>query len=127
MKSIALVTLFLFLIKFALLKKENQNITGILYEMGIGKYMTKVKMILSTSTTNNTLFSNANRKYAYDIQENRNESTLIDTLIFNEIPIPELKFNIKIDPTNFNDDTIQGELGFGINLNGKKSINRIII
>jgi hypothetical protein len=126
MKSLISVTLFLFLINFTSLKKETQNIPGISYEIVIGQNMTKIKMILSTSTTNHTLFSNSNRKYAYEIQDKRNKSTLIDTITFNEIPIPELKFNVKIDPTNFNDQTIQGELGFGINLNGKNEFIELL-
>ena len=122
MKSIISITIIIILINSISLKKEKHNIPGIIYEIGIGKNMTKIKMLLSTSTTNNTLFSNSNRKYAVEIQEKRNKSFLIDTMIVNEIPIPDFKFHLEIDPTDFNDESIQGELGFGINLEGKNEL-----
>jgi hypothetical protein len=43
-------------------------------------------------------------------------------MIVNEIPIPDFKFHLEIDPTDFNDESIQGELGFGINLEGKNEL-----
>ena len=92
MKSLISVTLFLILINFISLKEERKTIPGILYEIGIGQNLTKIKMLLSTSTTNNTLFSNSNRRYALEIQEKRNKSILREIIIFNEVPIKRIYF-----------------------------------
>ena len=126
MKSVISTILILILINTILLIEEKQTIPGIFYEIGIGKNTTKVKMILSTSTTNNTLFSNSNRKYAVEIQEKRNKTFLIDSMLINEIPILDFKFDLEIDPTDFNDESIQGELGFGINLDGKNQLMELL-
>ena len=126
MKSVISIILILILINTILLIEEKQTIPGIFCEIGIGKNTTKVKMILSTSTTNNTLFSNSNRKYAVEIQEKRNKTFLIDSMLINEIPILDFKFDLEIDPTDFNDESIQGELGFGINLDGKNQLMELL-
>jgi hypothetical protein len=76
-------------------------------------------MLFNTFTTNQTLYSNSNRKYALKINQKRNHSYITEHITINEIIIPNFDFNIKIDPTNFNDNSIQGEFGLGINLEGK--------
>jgi len=126
MKSLISVTLILILINFISLKEERNTIPGILYEIGIGQNMSKIKMLLSTSTTNNTLFSNSNRRYALEIQEKRNKSILTDTITFNEVPIKDFTFNLEIDDTEFDDDTIQGEFGLGINLYGRNELIELL-
>ena len=122
MKSEISIIIAFILANCITMKEEKNNIPGIFYEIIIGKNMTNVKMLLSTSTTNNTLFSNSNRRYAAEIQEKRNKSLLTDTMVINEIPIPDFKFYLEIDPLDFDDESIQGELGFGINLDGKNDL-----
>ena len=126
MKSFISVAIILILINFISLKEERKTIPGILYEIGIGKNISKIKMLLSTSTTNNTLFSNSNRRYALEIQEKRNKSILTDTITFNEVPIKDFTFNVGIDDTDFDDDTIQGEFGLGINLYGRNELIELL-
>ena len=92
MKSLVSVALFFILIHVISLKEERKTIPGILFEIGIGKNISKIKMLLSTSTINNTLFSNSNRRYALDIQEKRNKSILREIIIFNEVPIKRIYF-----------------------------------
>ena len=126
MKTISFIILFLNLIKFISLKEEYRNLSGLLYEVSIGPKLTKIQMLLSTSTINNTLFSNSNRKYAYEIQEKRNKSLLIDTLTMNEVPLPNFKFQLDVDPTDFKDESIQGQFGFGINLEGRNELIELL-
>ena len=83
-------------------------------------------MLFNTFTTNLTLFSNANRKYALEINNKRNHTYLIDSLTINEVILPNLVFDIEIDPTDFNDDSIQGEIGLGINLEGKNEFINLL-
>jgi len=47
-------------------------------------------------------------------------------MLINEIPILDFKFDLEIDPTDFNDESIQGELGFGINLDGKNQLMELL-
>ena len=126
MKTISFIILFLNLINLISLKEENRNLSGLVYEVSIGPNLTKIKMLLSTSTINNTLFSNSNRKYAYEIQAKRNKSLLIDTLTINEVPIPNFKFQLDIDPTDYNDASIQGQFGFGLNLKGENDLIELL-
>ena len=58
-------------------------------------------------------------KLKIKINQKRNHSYITEHITINEIIIPNFDFNIKIDPTNFNDNSIQGEFGLGINLEGK--------
>ena len=126
MKFIVSVILFLFIIDFITTKEEEDNNSGVLYEIGIGPNSTKIKMLLSTSTTNNSLFTNSNKRYATEIQKKKNQSFLIDSVTMNEVTIPEFKFDLKNDPTDFNDNSIQGELGLGINLEGENKLIELL-
>ena len=126
MKSIESLILILFLFNFVLPKEEKENQKGLLYEIGIGPNSTKIKMILSTFTLNNTLYSNSNRKYSKEIQQKRNGSTLTEPIFFNKEEIQEFTFDLKMDPTDFKDEQIQGEFGLGIDLNGKNQLIELL-
>ena len=126
MKIIVSIILSLFIINYISPKEEEEIIPGLLYEIRIGPNQTKIKMLLSTSTTNNTLFSNSNRKYSKEIQEKRNKSVLIDSVVINDVPISEFKFDVKMDYTDFNDASIQGELGLGVNLEGENDLIELL-
>ena len=104
---------------YSLEETENKSHTSLLFGVQIGENNTQIKMLFNTFTTNQTLYSNSNRKYALKINQKRNHSYITDHITINEIIIPNFDFNIKIDPTNFNDNSIQGEFGLGINLEGK--------
>ena len=121
MKSIILLILLCYMINFiySLEETENKSHTSLLFGVQIGENNTQIKMLFNTFTTNQTLYSNSNRKYALKINQKRNHSYITDHITINEIIIPNFDFNIKIDPTNFNDNSIQGEFGLGINLEGK--------
>ena len=121
MKSIEFLIFILFLFNFVFPKEEKENQKGLLYEIGIGPNSTKIKMLLSTFTTNNSLYSNSNRKYSKEIQQKRNGSTMTESIFFNKEVIPEFTFDLKMDPTDFKDSQIQGEFGLGIDL--KEKIN----
>ncbi len=121
MKSIIPLILLCYMINFiySLEETENKSHTSLLFGVQIGENNTQIKMLFNTFTTNQTLYSNSNRKYALKINQKRNHSYITDHITINEIIIPNFDFNIKIDPTNFNDNSIQGEFGLGINLEGK--------
>ena len=121
MKSIIPLILLCYMINFiySLEETENKSHTSILFGVQIGENNTQIKMLFNTFTTNQTLYSNSNRKYALKINQKRNHSYITEHITINEIIIPNFDFNIKIDPTNFNDNSIQGEFGLGINLEGK--------
>ena len=121
MKSIILLILLCYMINFiySLEETENKSHTSLLFGVQIGENNTQIKMLFNTFTTNQTLYSNSNRKYAVKINQKRNHSYITEHITINEIIIPNFDFNIKIDPTNFNDNSIQGEFGLGINLEGK--------
>ena len=121
MKSIILLILLCYMINFiySLEETENKSHTSLLFGVQIGENNTQIKMLFNTFTTNQTLYSNSNRKYALKINQKRNHSYITEHITINEIIIPNFNFNIKIDPTNFNDNSIQGEFGLGINLEGK--------
>ena len=121
MKSIILLILLCYMINFiySLEETENKSHTSLLFGVQIGENNTQIKMLFNTFTTNQTLYSNSNRKYALKINQKRNHSCITEHITINEIIIPNFDFNIKIDPTNFNDNSIQGEFGLGINLEGK--------
>jgi hypothetical protein len=104
---------------YSLEETENKSHTSLLFGVQIGENNTQIKMLFNTFTTNQTLYSNSNRKYALKINQKRNHSYITEHITINEIIIPNFDFNIKIDPTNFNDNSIQGEFGLGINLEGK--------
>ena len=120
MKSfISFIFLFI-LINFITTKEEHESKvhSSTLFSLAIGENNTNISMLFNTFSTNLTLYSNANRKYALEINNKRNHSYIIETLTINEVILPNLVFDIKIDPTDFNDDSIQGEIGLGINLEG---------
>ena len=121
MKSIILLILLCYMINFiySIEETENKSHTSLLFGVQIGENNTQIKMLFNTFTTNQTLYSNSNRKYALKINQKRNHSYITEHITINEIIIPNFDFNIKIDPTNFNDNSIQGEFGLGINLEGK--------
>ena len=121
--------IFLFnLINFIITKEENElrDHSSLLFNLAIGENNTNISMLFNTFTTNLTLFSNANRKYALEINNKRNHTYLIDSLTINEVILPNLVFDIEIDPTDFNDDSIQGEIGMGINLEGKNEFINLL-
>ena len=121
--------IFLFnLINFIITKEENElrDHSALLFNLAIGENNTNISMLFNTFTTNLTLFSNANRKYALEINNKRNHTYLIDSLTINEVILPNLVFDIEIDPTDFNDDSIQGEIGLGINLEGKNEFINLL-
>ena len=121
--------IFLFnLINFIITKEENElrDHSTLLFNLAIGENNTNISMLFNTFTTNLTLFSNANRKYALEINNKRNHTYLIDSLTINEVILPNLVFDIEIDPTDFNDDSIQGEIGLGINVEGKNEFINLL-
>ena len=121
MKSIIPLILLCYSINFinSLEEQKNKSHSSLLFDAEIGENNTRIKMLFNTFTTNQTLYSNSNRKYALKINQKRNHSYITEHITINEIIIPNFDFNIKIDPTNFNDNSIQGEFGLGINLEGK--------
>ena len=128
MKSfISFIFLFI-LINYITTKEEHENKvhSSTLFSLAIGENNTNISMLFNTFSTNLTLYSNANRKYALEINNKRNHSYIIETLTINEVILPNLVFDIKIDPTDFNDDSIQGEIGLGINLEGRNEFINIL-
>ena len=128
MKSfISFIFLFI-LINYITTKEEHENKvhSSTLFSLAIGENNTNISMLFNTFSTNLTLYSNANRKYALEINKKRNHSYIIETLTINEVILPNLVFDIKIDPTDFNDDSIQGEIGLGINLEGRNEFINIL-
>ena len=128
MKSfISFIFLFI-LINFITTKEEHESKvhSSTLFSLAIGENNTNISMLFNTFSTNLTLYSNANRKYALEINNKRNHSYIIETLTINEVILPNLVFDIKIDPTDFNDDSIQGEIGLGINLEGRNEFINIL-
>ena len=128
MKSIN-TFIFLFCFFNLILSKEepkNKTHSSLLFDINIGSSNTPIKMLFNTFTTNQTLYSNSNRKYALKINEKRNHSYFTDSITINEIILPNFVFDIKLDPTDFDDENIQGELGVGINLEGKNDLISIL-
>ena len=128
MKSFIYLIFLFNLINFIITKEEHERKahSSLLFNLAIGANNTNVSMLFNTFTTNLTLYSNANRKYALEINNKRNHSYIIDSLTINEVILPNIVFNIKIDPTDFNDDSIQGEIGLGINLEGKNDFINLL-
>ena len=128
MKSFIYLIFLFNLINFIITKEEHERKahSSLLFNLAIGANNTNVSMLFNTFTTNLTLYSNANRKYALEINNKRNHSYIIDSLTINEVILPNIVFNIKIDPTGFNDDSIQGEIGLGINLEGKNDFINLL-
>lgn len=121
MKSIIPLILLCYSINFinSLEEQKNKSHSSLLFDAEIGENNTRIKMLFNTFTTNQTLYSNSNRKYALKLNQRRNHSYITEHLTINEIIIPNFDFNLKIDPTDFDDNSIQGEFGLGINLEGK--------
>jgi hypothetical protein len=128
MKSIVLPIFLFCLINLILAKEESKNKTysSLLFPIYIGQNNTNIKMLFNTFTTEQTLYSNANRKYAVKINEKRNHSYITESIAINEVILPNIDFNLKIDPTDFNDQEIQGELGLGINLEGRNDLINLL-
>ena len=128
MKSIILAINFLFLFNLISSKEETEsnNHKSLLFEVDIGPNNTAIKMLFNTFSTNRTLYTNSNRKYALEINSKRNHSYIRESLIINEMPLQNLNFNLKIDPTDFDDESIQGEIGLGINLEGKNDFIQML-
>ena len=128
MKSIIILIYFLSLVTFifSLVESKSKTHKSLLYEIGIGQNDTGIKMLLNTFSTNKTLYSNSNREHALIINSKRNHSYLTESITINEIPLPNINFYIKMDPTDFNDDSIQGEIGLGINLEGKNDLIQML-
>jgi len=124
MKIFSFITVLILLSNIS--SKIDTDKSKITYEVGIGPNSTKVKMLFSTSTTQNTLFSNANRKLALEIQQKRNKSTITLPVNFSEILLPDTTFNLKIDQTGYEDPSIQGEFGMGIDLYGKNDFINLL-
>ena len=120
MKEIIFLIFFSFFINYiqSLKPLQNKSHTPLLFDVLIGQNNTRIKMLFNTFTTNQTLYSDSNRKYALTINQKRNHSFITESITINEMPLPNFNFYLKIDPTEFNDQTIQGEFGLGINLAG---------
>ena len=120
MKEIIFLIFFSFFINYTYSLKplQNKSHTSLLFDVLIGQNNTRIKMLFNTFTTNQTLYSDSNRKYALTINQKRNHSFITESITINEMPLQNFKFYLKIDPTEFNDQTIQGEFGLGINLAG---------
>ena len=120
MKEIIFLIFLSFFINYthSLKPLQNKSHTPLLFDVLIGQNNTRIKMLFNTFTTNQTLYSDSNRKYALTINQKRNHSFITESITINEMPLPNFNFYLKIDPTEFNDQTIQGEFGLGINLAG---------
>ena len=120
MKEIIFLIFFSFFINYiqSLKPLQNKSHTPLLFDVLIGQNNTRIKMLFNTFTTNQTLYSDSNRKYALTINQKRNHSFITESITINEMPLQNFNFYLKIDPTEFNDQTIQGEFGLGINLAG---------
>ena len=120
MKEIIFLIFFSFFINYTYSLKplQNKSHTSLLFDVLIGQNNTRIKMLFNTFTTNQTLYSDSNRKYALTINQKRNHSFITESITINEMPLQNFNFYLKIDPTEFNDQTIQGEFGLGINLAG---------
>ena len=116
---ISLIFIFNFII-FIKAKEEDEikDHQSLLFTVAIGQSKTNISMFFNTFSTNLTLYSNTNRKYALEINKKRNNTYIIDSLTIDELTLQNLVFNIKLDPTDFHDNSIQGEIGLGINLEG---------
>ena len=116
---ISLIFIFNFII-FIKTKEEHEikSHKSLLFNVAIGQSNTNISMFFNTFSTNLTLYSNSNRKYSLEINNKRNQSYIVDSLTINEFTLQNLVFDIKIDPTDFHDNSIQGEIGLGINLEG---------
>lgn len=116
---ISLIFIFNFII-FIKAKEEDaiKDHKSLLFSVGIGQSNTNISMLFNTFSTNLTLYSNSNRKYALEINKKRNNTYIIESLTINELTLQNLVFDIKLDPTDFHDNSIQGEIGLGINLEG---------
>ena len=115
----SLIFIFNFII-FIKAKEEDEikDHQSLLFSVAIGQSKTNISMFFNTFSTNLTLYSNTNRKYALEINKKRNNTYIIDSLTIDELTLQNLVFNIKLDPTDFHDNSIQGEIGLGINLEG---------
>ena len=94
MKSfISFIFLFI-LINFITTKEEHESKvhSSTLFSLAIGENNTNISMLFNTFSTNLTLYSNANRKYALEINNKRNHSYIIETLTINEVILPNLVF-----------------------------------
>ena len=120
MKEIIFLIFLSFFINYthSLKPLQNKSHTPLLFDVLIGQNNTRIKMLFNTFTTNQTLYSDSNRKYALTINQKRNHSFITESITINEMPLQNFNFYLKIDPTEFNDQTIQGEFGLGINLAG---------
>ena len=124
---ISLIFIFNFII-FIKGKEEDEikSHQSLLFNVAIGQSKTNISMFFNTFSTNLTLYSNTNRKYALEINKKRNNTYIIDSLTIDELTLQNLVFNIKLDPTDFHDNSIQGEIGLGINLEGRNEFINIL-
>ena len=125
MKTIISIIFISILINFISSKEENATKEikrGVLFEIGLGPNSTSVQMLFNTFTTENSLYTNSNRKYSKEIHLKRNGSEINETFVFNKEIIPEFIFNLKPDLTDFENREIQGEFGLGIDLDGKNPL-----
>ena len=125
MKTIISIIFISILVNFISSKEENATKEikkGVLFEIGLGRNSTKVQMLFNTFTTNNSLYTNSNRKYSKEIHLKRNGSEINESFVFNKEIIPEFIFNWKPDPTDFENREIQGEFGLGVDLYGKNPL-----
>lgn len=80
----------------------------------IGESLTDIDMLISTKTTENTLFSNTDRPYSKLILTNTYMDRFKDNISLNGEFLYNFTFNVKPDYTNLNISSIQGVFGFGI-------------
>ena len=103
----SLIFIFNFII-FIKAKEEDEikDHQSLLFSVAIGQSKTNISMFFNTFSTNLTLYSNTNRKYALEINKKRNNTYIIDSLTIDELTLQNLVFNIKLDPTDFHDNSI---------------------
>ena len=102
MKEIIFLIFFSFFINYthSLKPLQNKSHTPLLFDVLIGQNNTRIKMLFNTFTTNQTLYSDSNRKYALTINQKRNHSFITESITINEMPLQNFNFYLKIDQNN---------------------------
>lgn len=117
------IKIFIFLLFIITFSKEiSEYSSSLLYNTIIGESQTQISLIINTYDSNNILFTNINRKYATEINFNRNGTTLNETIKLGKKTVKNLTFSLIMDQTELNNKKIQGEIGLGINADGQNSL-----
>lgn len=96
------------------LNSDNIFTFAYLLPIRIGESLTDIDMLISTKTTENTLFSNTDRPYSKEILTNTYMDRFKDNISLNGEFLYNFTFNVKPDFTNLNISSVQGVFGFGI-------------